>query len=190
MAGPLRLCMLLLPAHCMATHMLSCSPNVFVPAEGAVGWGVGGRAGCTAGVQGRCGAQRVGGEARVLLAGRVQSAAATLNQSSSSMALWSAPAARLAQHTINAVRCYHLCLCLQLPERVQQLSATASSVMFDFDRLSGYQYTQLRHALAAAAGRSKAVPLKPTMHRCARGPAGKGLVLQATCMIPLVAPWR
>lgn len=54
---------------------------------------------------------------------------------------------------------------LELPERVQQLSASATSVLFDFDRLSGYQYTQLRQALAGAAGRGKSVPLKPTMHR-------------------------
>lgn len=103
----------------------------------------------------------------MLLFRPVQPAAAMLNKTNSSMALWSAPAARPTQHTTNMSRSYHLCLCPQLPERVQQLSATATSVMFDFDRLSGYQYTQLRHALAAAAGRGKAVPLKPTMHRCA-----------------------
>jgi hypothetical protein len=56
-------------------------------------------------------------------------------------------------------------LLLQLPERVQQLSAGATSVLFDFDRLSGYQHAPLRHALSAAAGRGKAVPLKPLMHR-------------------------
>lgn len=54
---------------------------------------------------------------------------------------------------------------LQLPERVQQLSAGATSVLFDFDRLSGYQHAPLRQALSAAAGRGKAVPLKPLMHR-------------------------
>jgi hypothetical protein len=55
--------------------------------------------------------------------------------------------------------------CLQLPERVHQLSANASQVLFDFDRANGYQYAPLRGALQAAAGRGKAVPLKPLMHR-------------------------
>ena len=57
------------------------------------------------------------------------------------------------------------CTYLQLPERVQQLSVNATSVMFDFDRISSYQYAPLRQALQAAAGRGKAVPLKPLMHR-------------------------
>ena len=55
--------------------------------------------------------------------------------------------------------------CLQLPERVHQLSTNASQVLFDFDRANGYQYAPLRGALQAAAGRGKAVPLKPLMHR-------------------------
>jgi hypothetical protein len=54
---------------------------------------------------------------------------------------------------------------LQLPERLQQLSATATQVMFDFDRINGYQFGPLRQAVQAAAARGKAVPLKPLMHR-------------------------
>lgn len=54
---------------------------------------------------------------------------------------------------------------LELPERVQQLTVHAQSVLFDFDRINSYQYAPLRQALQAAAGRGKAVPLRPVMHR-------------------------
>lgn len=56
---------------------------------------------------------------------------------------------------------------MQLPERVQQLTVHAQSVLFDFDRINSYQYAPLRQALQSAAGRGKAVPLRPVMHRWA-----------------------
>ncbi|KAF8072937.1 ICP55 [Scenedesmus sp. PABB004] len=53
----------------------------------------------------------------------------------------------------------------ELPARVQQLAAGASSVLFDFDRVGAFQYAALRQALHEAIGRGKTMPLRPHLHR-------------------------
>jgi hypothetical protein len=72
---------------------------------------------------------------------------------------------------------FYLRVCLQLPERVQQLSATATQILFDFDSINGYQFGPLRQAVQAAAARGKAVPLKPLMHRWVQTRVGKQCML-------------
>jgi S-adenosylmethionine/arginine decarboxylase-like enzyme len=54
---------------------------------------------------------------------------------------------------------------MQLPARVQQLSATANAVLFDFDRHNSYQFQTLRQSLHEAIGKGKMMPLRPHMHR-------------------------
>eukprot|EP00878_Enallax_costatus_P017370 GHUV01018243.1.p1 GENE.GHUV01018243.1~~GHUV01018243.1.p1 ORF type:complete len:479 (+),score=103.96 GHUV01018243.1:841-2277(+) len=67
-----------------------------------------------------------------------------------------------AQQVFKADRVYNI---LELPARVQQLAASATSVLFDFDRHNSYQYQSLRQSLHEAIGKGKTMPLKTHMHR-------------------------
>jgi Xaa-Pro aminopeptidase len=53
----------------------------------------------------------------------------------------------------------------QLPARVQHMAASASAVLFDFDRHTAYQFPALRSALHDAAAKGRSMPLRPHMHR-------------------------
>ncbi|KAF6266603.1 peptidase M24, structural domain-containing protein [Scenedesmus sp. NREL 46B-D3] len=67
-----------------------------------------------------------------------------------------------AQQVFKADEVYSI---LELPARVQQLAASASAVLFDFDRHNSYQFQSLRQSLHEAIGKGKTMPLKPHMHR-------------------------